>query len=208
MSSLSISNITTNSFYWNVSGLTAMSQQTFLALTTTNYGSSYSGQINDPFVVEILAVNATSISSTYYSEDNQYLSFKPGDSFTVYAYRYTDKWYRAGYQSVTIPSSRPDKFYWDTPKTSGLKFNIKASEWNRLIQNVKDMHVYKLGSYNSSQYPMSNVSSGQQFYASRFNEVRFAIGSLISTGINNKYKGDTIYASELNILKDKLNQIN
>ena len=74
-------------------------------------------------------------------------------------------------------------------------------------QNGKDMHIYKLGSYNPSLYPMTNVSSGQQFYASRFNELRFAIGSLNSTGINNKYKGDTLFANELNTLKDKLNQI-
>lgn len=294
MATLSISNITTNSFYWRVSGLTAMSQQTLFVLTTTNYGSSYSGQISDSFVLEILAVNATGISSTYYSGDSSYLSFRPGDSFTVYAYRYTDKWYRADYQSVTIPrpklstpyyisssktsnsitinystvsganrydiqcsngviaspssptytfsnlqpntqysfrcmcrdiygnysdsnwsgytyittnSARPAYFYWDTNKVSGQQFNVTASEWNRLIQNVKDIHVYKLGSYNSSSYPMTTVSRGQPFYAQRFNEVRFAIGSLNSTGLNNKYKGDTIYASELNILKDKLNAI-
>lgn len=114
-------------------------------------------------------------------------------------------------QSDTItakPSSpRPSNFYWDTSKVTGQQFNVTASEWNRLIQNVKDVHIYKLGGYNSSSYPMSNVSSGQQFYAQRFNEVRFAIGSLNSTGISTKYKGDTIYASELNILKDKLNAI-
>lgn len=294
MSSLSISNITTNSFYWRVSGLNAMSQQTLFVLTTTNYGSSYSGQISDSFVLEILYENAIAISNTYYSGDSSYLSFRPGDSFTVYAYRYTDKWYRADYQSVTIPrpklstpyyisssissnsitinyssvsnanvydiectngyttspyspsgtfnnlqpntqygfrcrardrnynyevsnwsnytyittaKARPPYFSWGSPKNSGKQFNVTASEWNRLIQNIKDVHIYKLGGYNSSSYPMSNVSSGQQFYAQRFNEVRFAIGSLNSTGINNKYKGDTIYASELNILKDKLNAI-
>ena len=31
---------------------------------------------------------------------------------------------------------RPGYFYWDTAKTSGAKFNLTASEWNRLISNV------------------------------------------------------------------------
>lgn len=113
----------------------------------------------------------------------------------------------SGYTYITTDSARPAYFYWDINKVSGQQFNVTASEWNRLIQNVKDVHVYKLGSYNSSSYPMTTVSRGQPFYAQRFNEVRFAIGSLNSTGLNNKYKGDTIYASELNILKDKLNAI-
>jgi len=103
--------------------------------------------------------------------------------------------------------SRPALFYWDNSKVSGNTFDIKASEWNRLIQNIKDIHTYKLGSYNSSSYPMNNVSTGQQVYASRFNEVRYAIGSLNATGIATKLSGDIIYADDINTLSTKLNEI-
>lgn len=156
-------------------------------------------------------------ADAYNGYDGQYytstdLKFSNLQSNTTYTLEVEINWDGIWYSrpNVTFTTTiglRPPQFYWDTPKISGQIFDVKATEWNRLIQNTKDMHIYKLGSYNPSLYPMTNVSSGQQFYASRFNELRFAIGSLNSTGINNKYKGDTLFANELNNLKDKLNQI-
>lgn len=111
--------------------------------------------------------------------------------------------------SAKTQDPRPAKFYWDNAKIQGQPFNIKATEWNRLIQNIKDVHVYKLGSYSSSQYPMTNVSQGQSVLHNFFNEVRFAIGSLIATGISSKSKGDIIYAHEFdgtNSIVDTLNK--
>lgn len=104
-------------------------------------------------------------------------------------------------------ASRPSNFSWDTAKTSGGGFNVTASEWNRLINKVKNFHIYVLGEYDEDAYPMTKVTKGETFKASYFNEVRFAIGSLASTGLSNKYKGDTIFASDLNKLVSALNSI-
>ena len=87
---------------------------------------------------------------------------------------------------VAIGYPRPSNFSWTTPKVSGQPFLLTAVEWNSLINTVKEFHKYTLGYYNSDLYPMTTVSQGDIFYAARFNEVRFAIGSLVSTGISDK----------------------
>lgn len=147
---------------------------------------------------------------------NSYVTFSgliPGQTYYFYAktrfyINSTTLWSVNSSNTVNATvKNRPDKFYWDTPKISGQIFDVKATEWNRLIQNTKDMHIYKLGSYNPSLYPMTNVSSGQQFYADRFNECRYAIGSLNATGIYTKYPGDIVYANDINTLSTKLNEI-
>lgn len=110
MATLKISNVTTSSFFWNVSGLSPVGSQTKLVLTTTNYGSSYTGAMYG-FIYEPLAVSAVGMSNTYVSGtgyENANLIFDEGDVFTVYAYRYTDKWYICGSgQQVIIPYNKP-----------------------------------------------------------------------------------------------------
>lgn len=210
----------------NSSGYSAYSSENFGTTApktpTINLGSVTSNSIT---------INTGSMSGNYdkirvYRQDNSaylecnanssvtFTGLTTGQSYSFYAksrfiINNTTIW--SANQSDTItanPSNpRPPKFYWDTPKVSGQPFDVKATEWNRLIQNVKDVHVYKRGYYDSSSYPITTVSKGQNFYAQRFNEIRFAIGSLNSTGIGTKYKNDTIYASELNLLVNKLNGI-
>lgn len=158
MATLSISNITTNSFYWRVSGLTAMSQQTLFVLTTTNYGSSYSGQISDSFVLGILYENAIGISNTYYSGDSQYLSFAPGDSFTVYAYRYTNKWYRADYQSVTIPRPKLSTPYYISSSISSNSITINYSS----VSNANVYDIQCTNEYTTSPYSPSGTFNNLQ----------------------------------------------
>lgn len=114
--------------------------------------------------------------------------------------------YLSTQQSVLV-SARPAQFAWTTPKVAGQSFSVTATEWNRLIQNVKDVHVYKLGSYNSVAYPMTTVSQGGIFYAGLFNQVKLAIGSINSTYIADKAKDNPIRASDLNTLVTKLNEI-
>lgn len=126
----------------------------------------------------------------YYTTDGTNMSTTLSSSFTTEA-----------------NSGRPSNFSWDTAKTSGNSFNVTASEWNRLIDKVKAFHIYVNGDYNESLYPMTKVSKGDTFLASYFNQVRFAIGSLASTGMSNKSKGDTIYASDLNKIVSCLNSI-
>ena len=108
---------------------------------------------------------------------------------------------------ATDEDPRPSNFAWDTPKVQGEAFGVTASEWNRLIDKVKEFHEYVHGAYNSTGYPMEYVEQGDIFYAERFNEVRYAIGSLYSTGIQDKVSGDPITAADLNKIVDSLNSI-
>ena len=98
-------------------------------------------------------------------------------------------------------------FSWTTAKTSGGSFNVTAAEWNRLINKVIEVYDAR-GGYDTvdTRYPMTKVSSGDVFTAERFNEVRYAIGSLYSTGISEKNAGDIIYASDLNQLATSINK--
>ena len=132
--------------------------------------------------------------------------------FMVRAYAYEGGYYYPSGNSTTVTATpintRPSYFSWDTSKVQGQPFNLTATEWNRLIQNVKDVHDYKLGSYDATAYPMTTVSQGGTFFATLFNQVRFAIGSLNSTGIAEKILGNVITAADLNTLRDKLNGIN
>lgn len=100
--------------------------------------------------------------------------------------------------------AKPDYFEWTNSKSSNKSFNVTAEEWNRLIDTVIAVHEY-MGEYNESAYPMTKVEKGEPFYADYFNEVRFAIGSVYSTGLSDKSSGDPIKASDLNQLVTSIN---
>ena len=53
---------------------------------------------------------------------------------------------------------------------------------------------------------IATVSTGDTFHHDRFNEMRQAIGSMNSTGIEQKTSGNPILADDLNTLRDKLNE--
>ena len=136
--------------------------------------------------------------NTRYTVTAEILYLTPVDTEDVSTFSETFK---------TDPAPRPSNFSWDTEKVQGESFNVTASEWNRLIDKVKEFHEYVHGEYNSTGYPMEYVESGDIFYAERFNEVRYAIGSLYSTGIQDKVSGDPITAADLNKIVDSLNSI-
>lgn len=102
--------ITPYQTYFNfvITGMSSMPSNSKLALTTTNYGSSYSGQINDPFFVNSIAAGQTGYMGSYTSGDSAYLSFTSGQTITVYAYRYTDKWYLIDSDTFTVPFPVPN----------------------------------------------------------------------------------------------------
>ena len=103
------------------------------------------------------------------------------------------------------PPPEIEYFAWDTAKTSEASFNVTASEWNKLIDKVTEIYTYLGWANYQDTYPITKVSSGDIFYAERFNEVRDAIGNLHSTGISTKTAGDIITASDLNQLVTSLN---
>ena len=95
-------------------------------------------------------------------------------------------------------------FEWDTEKNAGEDFSVTADEWNRLGDTTTQTLI-KNG-YDTSYYPIATVSTGDTFHHDRFNEMRQAIGSMNSTGIEQKTSGNSILADDLNTLRDKLNE--
>lgn len=184
---------------------------TFVSSTNTSATVKVSGMTENWDAVDV-TLGSTTLSVANNNQTVTFTGLTRNQTYTVsgksrfYIHGTTLYSVNTAYINVNT-KTRPSYFSWDTDKISGQPFNMKATEWNRLIQNVKDMHVYTKGGYDSYTYPLTNVSSGGIFYASRFNEVRKAIGSMASTGIYDKYKGDKIYANELNILRDRINSI-
>lgn len=100
---------------------------------------------------------------------------------------------------------RPGYFYWDTAKTSGAKFNLTASEWNRLISNINSVRSY-LG-YSSASF--SKAVAGNKFTAAMFNQARSAIISIsgFSGYIPQATSGGKVYANMLNALQGGINEL-
>lgn len=104
---------------------------------------------------------------------------------------------------ITTESARPPKFSWTHPKVQGGEFNLTATEWNALCNNVNLVEQYK----GIGQTSFTPATQGANVLATMFNQVRFAIGSMNATGITNRYAGDPITAAHLNTLVTKLNEI-
>jgi hypothetical protein len=111
----------------------------------------------------------------------------------------------SGYQYATTLLGRPSNFVWDSNKYSGYDFKITASEWNKLCNRVNEFRDYK----GLSSYGFTTAYSGNDFTANQYNQVRNAINSMSPpTNIPvSRSKGDTIYASDINKLRDSLNSI-
>lgn len=101
--------------------------------------------------------------------------------------------------------SRPPIWNWSSTISSNGQFNISATEWNNFLQNIRDVYAYK--GLGMSDYPLTNATYNGLFYASMFNEAKYAIGSLNSTGIADKERGDILYASDFQTLRSHLNAI-
>lgn len=106
---------------------------------------------------------------------------------------------------ITEQEEQIETFEWDSEKITGEAFVISANEWNRLGTTVRDVLTAN-GHDTVNNYYIEPVETGDVFHHDRFNEVRFAIGSMNSTGIYDKSEGDPILADDLNTLRDKLNE--
>ena len=103
----------------------------------------------------------------------------------------------------------PGPFAWTYPKTKGGSFNLTASEWNGLQTHIKKVLLHKLG--HTGQYNPVNVSSGEIFYASKYNEAGSAIKQIQGYGtfIPTVLPGDEITAdtTSLDQRKNAINKI-
>lgn len=144
---------------------------------------------NTTYKINVYFYTSKSASSVYYQCKVRNFTTEAAPNFN---------WTYAGYKNGTLVKG--------SQKISGYGFYVSASEWNELI-DVTILKLKSKGKYSSSSYPMTTASNGSKFTAVMFNQVRFAIGSMVSTGIADKSKGDPILADDLNTLMDCLNQV-
>ncbi len=106
---------------------------------------------------------------------------------------------------VTVIKTKPS-FSWSYPKASGSSFNIYATEWNNLLDKVNEFRQYKgLSAINTFTY----AYSGMEFTASMMNQPINIINTMSpnTSTPSVKVKGDSIFASDINRLRDSLNSI-
>ena len=129
------------------------------------------------------------------------------DTYGVRVFIYnTNSEFGSDNDTVLMKDSRPALFQWTSGHApiAGSDFNLLASDWRRLQDNINDVREYKgLGSYSFTSRPYA----GDTFTAAQFNQVIRAIDSMRSTGVNEASSGDNIIASRLNTLVSTLNNI-
>lgn len=111
-------------------------------------------------------------------------------------------------KSVTIktdPSTRPNKFSWTNAKASGNPFNLTATEWNNLTENINDVRVYK----TMAEYSFTTAVKGNNFTATMYNQAVKAIKGIsgYGTSLSEVSKGDTVTAKKLNDLVTAINAV-
>ena len=88
-----------------------------------------------------------------------------------------------------------------------MEFYLSAREWNELADNVRKKMESR--GMDTSLYRFNKIYAavGDVFTAVKFNYMRAAIGALSATGLGTKSRGDVIFAEELNLLMDRINQV-
>ena len=148
-------------------------------------------------------------------------AFSPGNTYLLYAsaQAINGRYYQAGFAYVTMPSIRPNNYYWTYAginlsngawvsgnyKQSGLGFLLTAGEWNGLCSRINSFRSYK----NLPTYSFTSVSSGDYFYYWIFNQAVSAIAPMNppTPPPTTVSSGNTIQASYLNQLINSLNSI-
>jgi hypothetical protein len=105
----------------------------------------------------------------------------------------------------TLPNARPNYFEWDAPKVSGGVFNLTATEWNALQQNINDVRSYK----GYSGYSFTTAYRGNPVTAVMYNQCINAINTIHNSTLTvyQVSKGDTITAVAINRLRDLINEV-
>lgn len=189
---------------------------------TYNEGSSYYADRAHFCIKEYpsgknLFCELVTFSRTVYSPNNTYVyrGLTSGTQYKCYVEFYDGTTYRftkiltqtnsSSDEYYPYTKNRPSNWQWYTSKVSGGTFSLTANEWNNFCANINKFRKYK----NKSTYNFTTATSGGVFYAYMFNEARNAINEMSPpTSVPSaKYSGDTIYANDLNRLRDSLNSI-
>lgn len=112
-------------------------------------------------------------------------------------------------------SNRPELFTWDdgsTVKTSGKEFDITASEWCALLDNINAVRVYKGYSQiqtGSTAAYFTYPDSGDEFTAIHYNQALNGITGMLGSGYSDNAvsSGDETTAAKINLLVEWLNDI-
>lgn len=145
--------------------------------------------------------------TTSASEYHTFTGLSSGTSYTLTASFLDSSGSEVGRASTsgTTDKSRPSNFNWTYTKSSGVSFIVTANEWNSLFSKINEFRSYKGLSY----YSHSTAYTGIDFLASQYNEARNAISSMSPSISVPAYRnsGETIYANDINGLRDSLNSI-
>ena len=144
---------------------------------------------------------------TWDNADHTFTGLSPGTTYRVEV-RVVDtsgNWTSKYHNVTTKERTVPDKWYWDTTKSSGGVFDLGATEWKNFFNRINDFRSYK----GWGSYSYSLPEPGGIFWATMYNEARNAINTMNPPTSIPQYRGsgEIVYASELNALRDALNSI-
>ena len=110
-------------------------------------------------------------------------------------------------KKFTSKKRTKNNFHWSTNVLSGLKFDLKASDWNELTNQLSSKCAYFSVTVNS----FTSAIKGKRLTADMYNQVASAINSLIGKGdcvtsVPSVSKGGPIMADSLQLLANCLNE--
>jgi len=161
--------------------------------------------------------NGGSNSYTYYSDGNGN-SLSYGSKYWI-QYTVKDKagnYSSKKYASCVVEYAKPSAWTWTQAELNAFQNGGSIStltwqRWNAFVDNVVAMAKWKIGD-SYTQYDLANARMTQdnkKLTANKFNLVRFAIGSMNSSGsgISAVVSGDRVMGSYFTQLRDRLNGI-
>lgn len=191
------SNPTIDSFTASVSGTTVTCEW-----ETSDITGSYSYRLYARLLGET-AYTLKQSGTSYYADDYDYITLTAGQKYNIkLEITYQGTTYSKT-TAVTVAATRPGTFSWTNAKVKNQPFNITAEEWNRLQTNINAVRQYK----GYGDYSFTSAVRGAVFRASHYNQIVYAIRECGGTGMGTATAGNTIYAADINTLRDKINGI-
>lgn len=125
------------------------------------------------------------------------------------------------YSSRTVDfiftKTKPSPFLWNEQEKNAFKNKGKTNlltvdRWNQFITNVSEMSEWFKPGFSTEEPNINNSYmnssySGRILTANKFNTVRFKIGSMHPTGLNDVKTGDKVYGNYFLILESSLSSI-
>ena len=200
-------------------GLTASDDLSGIDEVIYKISSASNSQPSDSSFGNAVYKSPTDNSYTYTTDAN----YNPLEAGKKYWIQFTVK-DRAGnysakkYASCTVSVPRPGNWSWTQAELNAFNgvvgysiSTVTYERWNSFVNRIADFAKWKIGN-SYTEYDLGNAlmtSSDKKLTASRFNKVKYAIGSMSPTGsgISDVKSGDPVYGWYFIQLRDKLNSI-